>query len=925
MKFTGQRQDAYEFILGGRRSRAISAEEFRSLKADIVSRETKYQAGLKKRRDKREADRKAEEAKRVAEALRLAEQKEKERKAKRASEAKARRGVLKEMKRIKAIVNEVYDGGEDAFVVPIWRRLPNAPMRLLIVRDGIVVVDKELMYSPKYKDVFRKEFMASYNNWLIESGDRIIIVGATTLSAKRIAQVFRDGVAHCVFEPIKAKLIASIESSKSKETKIRNTQRLAKMVAYEKQYSKGVPVSNMEEVAKASGYEIMIRNLFKKEVFVFNKGGHSGRIAFLNLRENHLDLDNYVSDDMPTNVSASEMKVLYDEAYDLWISEKKFFHFDFIENGIPKKLYTFKGCYVLRDEDYLIMEDFNKSIVMKNYRFNATKYPEVNEFIKQGRIINSWPTTIGSSEPTGHIDMPKAYSQFKKCAWYNGFMGVIHQWRVGAFDKAFMAEHIGIYRAEVFTEDPLLVALGVGGLMTLPSVELTYLMDIGCSVSVVAGCWGSKFDFEFSDEMLSKRRYCTWAGRLGMEYKKKSYSFYSTPEWASHLKADYGEDVRYFQNDGVCNVKIAKDSLYTTHHILAFITSYTRINMLQAMRKFPVENLCRVVMDGIYYSGSKPADLEWFVEKPMKTASFTDTWYKFESVDISKWTSASIVKNTLLTGQGGAGKTHSVMTAGGYNDILFVTPQHLLGVDVHIKYGIGYTTINKLLGKDCIPLKDERPAPPVIFADEITQLHSDWVSDIFTMYPSSLIILAGDLSASGQWFQCRGGTPGEYSTMWKPTGVDVVLIDGDRRSRDDEMKQLKLDVRAEMTKVFVDGDSGEEFMMRKWAMKNLPITDFFSAVQMFSSGDTWIAGTHKTNEALLALGITSGYYKPGGFVSDVEKDGFKKRGSFTIHAYQGKTVESGKIFISITDAFEYSMLYTAISRAVHRDQLVFVA
>jgi hypothetical protein len=85
-----------------------------------------------------------------------------------------------------------------------------------------------------------------------------------------------------------------------------------------------------------------------------------------------------------------------------------------------------------------------------------------------------------------------------------------------------------------------------------------------------------------------------------------------------------------------------------------------------------------------------------------------------------------------------------------------------------------------------------------------------------------------------------------------------------------------------------------------------------------------IAGTHAINKRLLEKGVVSGYYKKGGWISAEEKVGYEKRASFTIHSYQGSTIESGKVFISITNLFEYTMLYTAISRAVNYNQLVFV-
>jgi hypothetical protein len=254
----------------------------------------------------------------------------------------------------------------------------------------------------------------------------------------------------------------------------------------------------------------------------------------------------------------------------------------------------------------------------------------------------------------------------------------------------------------------------------------------------------------------------------------------------------------------------------------------------------------------------------------MKEQISSMEWYNPSSVSID-WSTVVYSGNTCLTGQGGSGKTYGVMTDGCYNNILFVTPQHVLGADVKEKYGCTYTTIHKLIGIECVPWKDERYYPAVIFADELTQVHASWIEKIFTMYPDSLIFVAGDVNSKGQWFQCRGGNGTEYTKIWKPT-CTVVEIPGDRRSLDDTLKEFKLRVRDYMEKIFVDGDSGEEYLIKDWCMKHCSTIDFFTGASMFSSGDTWIAGTHRTSNALLSLGIVSGYYKTGGFVSTEEKD-----------------------------------------------------
>jgi hypothetical protein len=783
---------------------------------------------------------------------------------------------------------------------------------------------------PATEAIFLKLFFVyeggNFYEYMIDGGT-LEIYRPTLIVGRRMNQRFRDGISHCVFTPIFERLDTALKSTQSKERKTRLKEKIAKLTGMSVEYEAGVPVEAMETVAKASGYKLVIHDILGKDIFTFNEAGKAGTVRFTNTRPNHIDEGKIVLDCDSFILSESEMRKKWDalrESNTFYMIEGD------LKKGHPRKIRTIEGVYELHDPDKEYYEAMNELVGINQCRFNATKYPEVNEFIKAGRIINSWVTPFSDEKPTGHIDMPKAYTQFKKCSFYKGFMGVVHQWRSGSFDRQFLEDHIGIYQVKMKSYHPLFNKLGISGTLgfketihILPSPEILYFMDNGVQCEIVAGVWGSRMDFDFPDDMIENKRYAKWCGRLSMEYHSKKYSFHCEEEWAENIKADYGEDCSYWEERKVCSVKVPIKSVSTTHHILAFITSYVRIQMMEALKKFDLNQLVRVVMDGIYFRGAKPECLDWFVPKDMVEHSYTGfAWYTDELMNVN-WSEKWIGRNTLLSGQGGAGKTYKVMNDTGFNRILFVTPQHILGAEIAKKYSVPYTTIHRLIGEGCEAYKSNHPYPPVLFIDEVTQISKSWIEKVFVMYKDSLVILAGDLDKR-QWFQCRNGKPGQFSEIWKPVGVDCIEIQGDRRSRDDELRQLKLTVRDEMKRVFIDGDGNEDVRMKLWARRTLPMTSFDTAVSMFQPGDVWIAGTNDTSQKLLENNVCSGWYKRGGYVEYEEHEGYDKRGSFTIHSFQGRTVETGKIFISINDLFEYSMLYTAISRAVEFKQLVFI-
>ena len=822
--------------------------------------------------------------------------------------------------------NTIFNGAVigDSKLNDIYKTIKGKTVRITTSDADIV-----MQIPSTYKD-FRKSYLVdvegkNYDD-PIETA-QVIFSEPSDIPTASLVQAFREGIAHCVFQPLIDILTDKIERVESKDSKKRYAKRICNLQEAALKYDVGVPIADMELVAKMSGYCVYIYDIFGKILYTFNEHGRLGKISFTNTRPNHIDTGFLVLQTKALEISVEEMTELYNNIKD---TDEFFMIQGDIKNNLPRRISTLRGVFQLINPSQEYFDTLNEGINLKTYSLNASKYPDVNEFIKEGRIINSWVCNLSDEIPTAHLDMPKAYAQFKKCSYYQGFLGMIQQWRTGTFDREFITKNIGIYRFRVLScSNDLFKKLGISTnnefptTYTLPSPEIQFFLDNGVEMEIYAGVWGSKFDFDFTDELLQDRRYCEWAGRLSMEYQYSNYSFKCSQEWASHLKVDYGDDVFYWADKGICSVRIKQDNVFTTHHILAFITSYVRIQMMEAMLKFDPYQLVKVVLDGLYFKGKAPLGLEWFKTKPLKQHSTGFGWYSQAEIAID-WKPMRFASNTLITGQGGSGKTYSILTDNGFNKILFVTPQHVLGADVKKKYGVSYTTIHKLIGVDCRAWKDEHFYPPVILVDEITQIASDWIDEIFTMYPKSLIILAGDIDSKGQWFQCRNGCPGEFSPVWKPHNVEIIEMLEDRRSQDDELKALKLTVRDKMRDIFTDGDSGENEIMKDWARRNFNPIMLTEASCMFENGDSWIAGTHRTSELLLKLGVVSGYYKAGGFISSEPLDDYKKRGSFTIHSYQGKTLETGKIFISIGDMFEYAMFYTAISRAVHFNQLVFV-
>ena len=619
-----------------------------------------------------------------------------------------------------------------------------------------------------------------------------------------------------------------------------------------------------------------------------------------------------------------------------WRDKKEVFLVEGNADGV-RCIRSATGAWRVRDPLFEAFEAVTNELGLNEYGLDCIKYPEVNEYIREACVVNSAPVRLSSEQPTGHRDLAAAYTQHKMTSYFQGFLGKIHQWRrlsVGCAEaKAFLTEHFGIFRCRIVAcENELLGKLGlvVGDVTTLPSPELLYFLDHGVKAEIVSGVFGSKWDGDMYSGLMEpigevRKPYAQFAGCFGHQSETKTYKFHGSSDWASHLKAcGYAT---YFDGDMI-SVKIPLDFYYTRHHILAFITSYTRINMLEAMSQFPIENLCAVVLDGIYYTGECPEIGDAFRVKKVKPLNTWGlSWYKNSFVDdefMPMMEDALLLQNCILAGQGGCGKTYSVLTDKGFNDVLYVVPQHTLGIENSQNHGVRYTTIHKFVGIECKAWKMEKTMPSVCLIDEMTMVDAKWISDAIKMYPHTRFYIAGDvMRLRGKMiaFQCRSGKPGEFNQVFDE-GLPIKYFMNDRRSQDGELKEMKARIREQMVKFYTDGEVADAMALAHWVGQMYPVAKLDDIA--FQKGDTVIAGTHRTNDKLLEKKIVSGYLSFRKERSKEFVEGWKPRGSFTTHSYQGSTIRDGRVFVCINDSFELAMIYTAVSRAVRIQQINFV-
>ena len=737
-----------------------------------------------------------------------------------------------------------------------------------------------------------------------EMGFRLVIMIADNVPSKKLQQSFRDGAKHCVIEPLYMLWSKYAENAESKASKIRCVQKANKIKKLEEKFPNGVPEDDMEEVAKEAQRCIIIHDIVGNEIKRYNTKS-SKYFHFTNTRKNHLDENFITMDKQYENVSKEEIKEILNNSN--WA----------LVGGLydePNNVRNINGAYAVFNEKYEIYKKFNNDINLNNYSINAVKNKLLNTFLKDSCIINSEPIAL-CDEPNNlknvkHADLSKAYTQHHNCAYYQGFLGKIHHFVKGNFTIDFIKKNVGMYQFIVIESNKLFSKLGIhpNNIYTLPSPEILMMIDNGIKLNILGGAFGSIFDFEYNDEMLEDGNFRVWAGKLTMDNEYNTYNFKGDAEWASHLKAELGDDkVSYWSLKGIISIKVKKLSYTTKHHILAFITAYTRINMIHLMNNIDGE-LVKVILDGIYYRGTlNDVKVDYKIKDLKEHLHFGDGWYTTSTFDINQLCDFDerFNGNCILAGAGGTGKSHSVFNYGGFNDVLYVVPTNELG------FGSGkkFTTIHRLIGIECANYRSMYNLPSVIFIDELTMIEKEWIDKAISMYPECLILIGGDIDKN-QWFQCRNGYTGHFSKIWMNPNWRFVFYENDYRSLDNELKQIKINIRNEMKKVFTDGEMIDTLKIKQYILNNYKSISFDEAIKEHLNGDMWIVGTHKTKDKLKLNKIECEFND-------------KKQNGFTIHSFQGLTITDRKVFIKL-DMFEYAMYYTAISRVRHFNQIVFV-
>lgn len=563
------------------------------------------------------------------------------------------------------------------------------------------------------------------------------------IKKEKIEQVFLDGVNHhCFFHPMLSWAKDMRDNTKSSSTKkkydilVNNIEGKMLKNGYKdgllQKYKNGVPETDIQEVCDKLQVGVSISQPFSKEPLLECTSQKMPRkvFKFVNTRLNHVELegnhklDKLYCDDI-ANATVLNIMQLREKKKEL--EEKKI---DFIMgrniHGI-NSLKTIDHVFTLSNDYQDTVNDFERSTGIYDCKIDALKNHELTNFIINATHFNGTVDFQDVSnvdhDEVEHIDMTKAYTQFKSSKYYDGFLGKITDFRQC---NKIMGK--GLYRiididmtkadSKFSIYNDTLKWFIDGNIYT--DAELKMAADYGMTFSVTHGCYGTKVDFEFNEKMTNEKEivgfrdgkyikvpyYSKWTGGISRIALYKNFYMNGDEKFFRNLRGVHS--IKYDKKNGEAEVSFRKSYVYHARHIAAQIVAYQRMVMLEQLMNMDSSKILRICVDGIYYQHHSFDMHKSFSEKEKMT---------FANAECERYLSGIITKDPVLIlgnkylptapvrehhmkelfiGGGGCGKTYTNLVDKGFVNTVFIAPSWKLASCKKEEFGIDVNVMHRL-------------------------------------------------------------------------------------------------------------------------------------------------------------------------------------------------------------------------------------
>lgn len=830
------------------------------------------------------------------------------------------------------------------------------------ILDNYVIFSKEYLIPTQFSKWWKKEskdFYCSSEMDMFRANDQIINniskrVGVLSVyksdcnvKTENIIQKFLDGISHCVFTPIKLWAVEKYEKSESKQAKSRYNNILKSLTEYEETYKNGVPENAIPEICNKLQIDISIELPFCEDIFI--KGESIKKklklFKFINSRLNHIDLNEITNDNNVVIVSRDELIKIQKNLND----NNMFYTFKKDTKNI-NSISTLTHQYKLSNHFSETMNEFEIETGLKYCKIDDFDDFDLSQFIHKGVNYNGTVDFNDNKmfENIKHIDMKKAYVNYKTCMFYEGFLGKITDFR-----KTDKIVSVGMYmitnldfskcNIEFMKYNEKMKIYMNDNVYTSP--ELNMLSKFNVTYKILSGCWGVKpLDFDYNDTMINTKDdygvsyYAKYAGVCDMHNLEKRFWIKCEKDYFEIIRSQCGKVGRWYDNEiGEGVICYPKKHNYHLAHITAFITAYQRLNVIEQLMEIDMNNVIRVCVDGIYHIQENVN---------LKNVFRTKEEFNFVNAEGDSYVSNASEKiidyphdkyhekrdnynKQLHLGAGGCGKTHMNLNDKGLQRVLFIAPSWKLAINKKKETGINATVWARALSDDPEKINYIREKANVLIIDEVSMLSENQKLRFFELYGDMKIIMCGDL---GYQLPCITG-----EEITEKGFNNIVEHNNDYRCADEQLRYIKTKLR----EFIKDGYDKKE--INEWVIDAFKKLNRYVSIDVlkrdYKIEDMILSGTNEIKD--FYTGLFQGKFKNSEKYYITENNRLYSNGEilicekkpeqckseirhcFTTHSIQGETAYN-KLYIDASKMFDSRMFYTAISRAKTLEQIFIV-
>lgn len=840
---------------------------------------------------------------------------------------------------------------------------------IYIYKSNIDQETKKFKINDIKKD---KNFISFVERGISSDGQNLDIFGIDQMTENFLIKTYKNyyrtskkqyfkehKISNCLLEPIKQWAISRKEEAETKSTYYRYKKIEDKINNYIDLYLKsGVPQDEISNICNDLHIDISISLPLQKEnkfIDVKSNSKPLKKFNFINTKFNHIDLDDILLENKFIELKDYKDLIKIKRKLD---EDDKFYIYK-MKNNKYTSIITNDGHYKLFNDFQDTINKFEIETGLNNCKICDVKDYELSKFVRDSchyncslNFIDELRSSLveqNEDKEIKHIDMAKAYANFKSCSFYSGFLGKITDFR-----KTNKIMGIGLYQINNIDfskcDDKirkLLLKLNIyHNYYIYTSPELEFLKSLNVSFDIIAGCWGhSSLDFDFNENMINKKDedgasyYAKYCGFINSQFLNTNYYLKSCFDYNQILDSygDYYDGITYLEQTKETLLTIKKKNNYHLSHINSFITSYQRINLIEQLQEINFDDLIKINVDCIYYYNNENLKLKnVFRHKEFKECKLNDCDKSliplFEEIENYKYSNIIVddnYKSKINLGCGGSGKTTKELRDDGLIKKLFCPPSWKLARNKEKEENINVSVWYYITTKDPEVRNKILNNYNVLIIDEVSMMTEETKKFILEEFKLCKIIFCGDLG-----FQLPP-INGEEMTI---KGIEKIeYFKNNYRCKCPELLQLLNRCREminDRKSLFFINNYIINFFKDKKKIINLE-----KLKEIYDINDMILSGTNELKDAYSNLFkgkfankkfyITSNsrYYSNGEILITNEKPlgvSSDERYCYTTHSIQGETAYD-KVFIDISKMFDERMFYTALSRAMYLEQIYLIS